>query len=320
MKSRFFALCCTGILSFAVPCDLSASTYSGTTGFSFLNLPVGARATAMGEAFGSVPNDVQGLAYNPACLATMAASQVSFQHLTYIEDVDQEAIFFGHAGRLEEFSWGLSANYLRVANITRTVATLQDSGDGFTEAGSFSTYDMAMGLSAAGPVTEALKAGATVKYIHESLTDASASAGAVDGGLVYRLDDAHSWNVATSVQNVGLASRFADAAVKLPLSLRAGLSGQPFAQWLLSTDYVKRIDTKGEVDMGAEVTPRRFFSLRQGYRYALTAPDLGALSNFSAGLGLRYKQTSIDYAFIPLGDLGVTHRISVNYRFKPKPD
>jgi len=307
-----------GLLSFVVVPLAFPADYSGTTGFSFLNLPVGARATAMGQAFTSVPNDVQGLVYNPANLATMAASQLSFQHLTYVEDVDQEAIAFGHAGRDEELSWGLSSDYLRVGNITRTVATAPSSGDGFTEAGTFSTYDMALGLSGAAPVTEDLKAGATVKFLHESLADASSSAGALDGGIVYRLNDEHSWNLGAAVQNVGFASKFADAAVKLPTALRAGISGQPFAQWLLSSDYVKRVDTKGELDIGGEVTPRRFISLRMGYRYAQTSPDLGGLSNFSAGLGLRFKQMSFDYAFIPLGDLGITHRISVNYRFKPR--
>ena len=133
-------ICLLGTATF-----LSAATNSGTAGFSFLNLPVGARATAMGQAFGSVPNDVQGLTYNPACLATLAASQLSFQHLTYIEDVDQEAIAFGHAGRQEGMSWGVSTNYLRVGDITRTVATAGGSGDGFTQVGTFSIYDMAMG-------------------------------------------------------------------------------------------------------------------------------------------------------------------------------
>jgi hypothetical protein len=83
---------------------------------------------------------------------------------------------------------------------------------------------------------------------------------------------------------------------------------------------VKRVDTKGELDVGAEVTPRRYISLRMGYRYAMTNPDQGGLSNFSAGLGLRFKQMSFDYAFIPMGDLGITHHISVNYRFKPPED
>jgi hypothetical protein len=80
---------------------------------------------------------------------------------------------------------------------------------------------------------------------------------------------------------------------------------------------VKREDTAGEFDVGAEVTPRRFFSLRLGYRYQLQRPDLGGLSDFSAGIGLRNKNMSIDYAFVPLGDLGQTHRISFNLRFKP---
>jgi len=297
---------------------LRADSYSGTTSFSFLNLPVGARATAMGEAFTSVPNDIQALNYNPACLATMTSSQMSFQHLSYVEDVTQEAIAFGHAGRDSEPSWGLSTNYLRVTNITRTVATLDPSGDGFTEVGSFSTYDLSFGASAAAPITEDLRAGATVKLLHESLADASSSAGALDLGVLYHLNEEHAWNVGASFENLGFASKFADASVKLPAAFRAGISGQPFSQWLLSSDYVKRIDTKGEFDVGIEVTPRPLFSMRLGYRYEMTNPDLGGLANFSAGVGLRLKPVSIDYAFIPLGDLGITHRISVNYRFKPK--
>ncbi len=336
MKSRFLVICYAAArrtagearrsLNLAAAClvfishSLPAADTSGTTAFSFLNLPVGARATALGQAFTSVPNDVQGLVYNPACLATMAASQLSFQHLSYVDNVNQEAASFGHAGRQEELSWGVMTNYLSVGDITRTVATQQTSGDGFTEAGTFSTYDMVLGLSAAGPVSEDLKAGGTVKFIHESLSDASSSAGALDAGVIYRLNDAHSWNLGASLLNVGFASKFADAAVKLPTTFRAGISGQPFSQWLMTSDYVKRIDTSGEFDVGAEVTPRRFFSLRVGYRYAITRPDLGGLSDFSAGVGLRYKRMSFDYAFIPLGDLGMTHRITVNYRFKPKAD
>ena len=105
-----------------------------------------------------------------------------------------------------------------------------------------------------------------------------------------------------------------------PATFRGGVSGQPFSQWLMSADYVKRQDTEGEIDVGAEVTPRRFLSMRVGYRYALTRPDLGGLSDFSAGFGLRFKQMSLDYAFIPLGDLGLTHHLSFNLRFRPKRD
>jgi hypothetical protein len=295
---------------------LWAASYSGTSSFAFLNIPVGARATAMGQAFTSVPNDIQGLSYNPACLATMVASQLSLQHLTYVEDTNQESIAYGKAGRQEAFSWGASMNYLRVASIPRTVATNLTTGDGYTQEGDFSTYDMALGVSGAAPVTEDLVAGATVKMLHESLADATSTGGAADLGLLYRSNEGRSWNFGASLLNLGLASKFADAAVNLPLTLRAGFSGQPFAQWLFSSDYVKRRDTKGELDVGIEVTPRRVFSMRFGYRYPFERPDLGSFSDFSLGCGIRPGMWSLDYAFVPLGDLGQTHRISLNFRFK----
>lgn len=296
---------------------LNAARSSGTSSFSFLNIPTGARAAAMGQAFASVPNDVQGLVYNPACLATMASSQASFEHLSYVEDVVQEGVALGHAGRDQTFSYGLTANYLRVAGIDRTVATALPTGDGFTDTGSFSTYDLALGGSLAGPfLMEGLSIGTTLKFLRESLADAASNGGALDAGVIYQGNVERSWNLGASVQNIGFASKFSEAAVRLPTAVRLGVSGQPFAQWLFSSDFVKRNDTAGEFDVGAEVTPKRFFSMRVGYRYALNSPDLQGLANFSAGFGLRWTQASLDYAFVPLGDLGITHRISLNFRFK----
>jgi hypothetical protein len=296
---------------------LRAAENSGTSSFSFLNIPTGARAASMGQAFTSIPNDVQGLVYNPASLATMAASQASFEHLSYVEGIVEEGIVAGHAGRDEGLSYGIQANYLHVGDITRTVASANT--DGYTEAGDFSTYGMALGASAAGPLfLEGLSAGTTLKFLRESLADASSNGAAMDFGVVYQGNVERSWNLGASLLNFGTASKFADAAVKLPTTLRIGASGQPFAQWLFSTDFVKRTDTAGEFDIGAEVTPKKFFSMRVGYRYAMNNPDLGGLSNFSAGLGLRWNKASIDYAFVPLGDLGLTHRLSLNFRFKSR--
>ncbi len=320
MRSRFRLACGVAACLAVVTPSLPADQTSGTSSFAFLNIPVGARSTAMGQAFTSVPNDVQGLPYNPAGLATMIASQISFQHLSYVEDTVQEAVLLGQAGRDKTLSWGLSANYLRVGQITRTVATGLDTGEGFSETGDLSTYDLSLGLSGAGPVADDLQVGGTVKFIRESLADASSNAGAVDAGIMYQLQDEHAWNLGASLLNLGFASRFSEASVKLPWTFRAGISGQPFAQWLLALDYVKRMDMEGEIDAGIEVNPRRFFSFRLGYRYAFSRPDLGGLSDFSAGVGLRQKQLSLDYAFIPLGDLGTTHRVTIGWRFKARLD
>jgi hypothetical protein len=304
------------LLLFTARTPAGAVSNSGTAGYSFLNIPVGARASAMGQAFTSVPNDIQGITYNPACLATMVASQATFQQLNYVEDVTQQELAFGHAGREQEFSWGAVANYLRVGGIDRTAATLSPSGDGFTEQGEFSTYDLMTEVSLAGQLMEGLSIGTSLKFLRESLADASSDAGALDLGVFYQGNEERTWNVGAALQNAGFAGKFADAAVKLPLTFRVGLSGQPFAQWLLAADYVQRVDTNGAFDVGAEVTPMKYLSLRIGYSYPLIRPDLGGLAEFSAGVGLRVGSTSLDYAFVPLGDLGLTHHVSLNFRFK----
>jgi len=313
---RFFALIAAFVTTAWVP--LFAGDYSGTAAFSFLNIPVGARAVAMGQAFTAVPNDVQGLAYNPSVLATLTASQASFQHLTYVEDISQQSLMYGNAGRRERWSWGLSANYLRVANIPRTVSTLSTAGDGYIENGDFSTYDMALGGTLAVPIGSDISVGSTVKLVRESLADASSTGGAVDFGVMYQSDENRNWNAGAAIQNLGFASKFADQSIQWPWTFRTGLSVQPFSQWVVSTDFVKRRDTKGEFAVGAEVRPRPVFALRVGYRYALQRPDLGGLSDFSAGVGLRHNTMSFDYAFVPLGDLGQTHRVSFNLRFKTR--
>lgn len=311
-----------GVLSIFFSIDTVAwgTGTSGTSSFAFLNLPVGARATAMGQAFTSIPNDVQGLAYNPASLATMVASQASVQHMNYVENITQESVAIGQGGHSEGFRWGGMVNYLRIGGIDRTVATQQPTGDGFTDAGQFSTYDMMLGAVLAGEIREGVAVGTTLKFLRESLADASSNGGAIDVGALYQGKSARIWNVGASIQHMGFATKFADAGVALPLTLRVGGSIQPFAQWLVATDFVKRNDTKGEFDIGAEVTPKKYFSLRMGYRYALTRRDLGGFSDLSAGLAFRWNTLSLDYAFVPLGDLGLTHRISLNFRFKTHPN
>ena len=50
----------------------------------------------------------------------MAASQASFEHLSYVSDVTEEGIVAGHAGRDQGLSYGLLTNYLHVGDIDRT--------------------------------------------------------------------------------------------------------------------------------------------------------------------------------------------------------
>ncbi|NTV53656.1 MAG: OmpA family protein, partial [Candidatus Firestonebacteria bacterium] len=51
-------------------------------------------------------------------------------------------------------------------------------------------------------------------------------------------------------------------------------------------------------------------AMRAGYR---TGFDASSAPGFSVGLGLVYSILGLDYAYMPFGDLGVTHRISMKF-------
>ena len=72
--------------------------------------------------------------------------------------------------------------------------------------------------------------------------------------------------------------------------------------------------SESRVGAGAEITTGNVLSLRLGYMIPLKETNLQSLSNLTAGLGLSYRNIGLDYAFLPLGDIGQVHRIQLTYR------
>ena len=69
-----------------VPVLLFAEGSIGTSGADFLELGVGSRPLAMGEAFTAEINDINSLYYNPAGLATLKYPVLSIFHHELILD------------------------------------------------------------------------------------------------------------------------------------------------------------------------------------------------------------------------------------------
>ena len=55
-------------------------------------------------------------------------------------------------------------------------------------------------------------------------------------------------------------------------------------------------------------------SIRAGYNMN-RASDLDALAGLSAGAGLDLRSFRLDYAWVPFGELGLTNRVSLGFRF-----
>src|SRR6185436_10170653 len=66
----------------------------------------------------------------------------------------------------------------------------------------------------------------------------------------------------------------------------------------------------GSLYMGAEYWALPYIALRTGY-----AATHNEGKGMRAGLGLKFRNISFDYAFSPYGDLGITHLYELTMRF-----
>jgi hypothetical protein len=117
--------------------------------------------------------------------------------------------------------------------------------------------------------------------------------------------------------NLGGKLKFDDASNPLPVTYRAGAAVRVSPAFLVTADAILRRDNKpvaaGGVEWNLPATSGWTFAVRGGYN-TRTAGDVGGLTGLSAGLGFGFKTMQIDYALVPLGDLGLTHRLSLSLR------
>jgi hypothetical protein len=68
------------------------------------------------------------------------------------------------------------------------------------------------------------------------------------------------------------------------------------------------------VELNRPFAPDFAAALRGGYR-TVGQEKLGGLSGLSAGAGITWRQFSLDFAWVPYGDLGETFRYSLLVKF-----
>jgi hypothetical protein len=321
---------------FAPACCLDASAAAGKVAAPYLQLPLSTRATGMGEAFTGVSDDDAALYYNPAGMSQMDSTLASFMHLQGFGGINYE--YLGLITSLENLgvdvwgSVGLSYELIGIDPIQRTQADISGNYDQAYADRNF-TYTAGgtlFGLSYAWQATKLFSLGATIKMINQKVDDAEGWGYAADLALFTKPEGIPGLGVGFVVENVGSSP---DATAPLPMSLRAGAGytfkhifsteERPVDKLLVSADLVfpiVPIDSPTRVNAGLEYS--RWFSgnqlaaLRLGYRFPT---DLGALASMTAGMGYAMEfpgtMISIDYAFVPYGDLGVSHRVSLTGNF-----
>lgn len=318
MKKSFFVAIMT-LLTFGLA---HAQSKVGTSAATFLGMPVGARALALGSAYVAVPNDVVSIYYNPGSMSYYNASQVKVSHTNWL--VDTKYDWAGVVINLDGSSAvGITITQLNYGEDIVTTETEQN-GTGET----WSAADLSIGFSYSRNLTDRFSIGGTAKYIQQKIWNSSASSFALDVGLIYNtgfnglkigmsianfgsdmrmdgkdlftqidLDDANSGNNGTIV------SRLKTDDYPLPLLFRAGVSMDAVqneeVRVTFAADALRPSDNAESINVGGEVAWREMFFVRGGKR-SLFMTD--AIENYSVGGGLRYELTavnavSIDYSY-----------------------
>ena len=153
-----------------------SSSDNGTTGAAVLNLPAGARAQGMGEAFTSIADDSTAVFWNPAGLNTLTKPTATFMHSIWFGDTSYEWVSV--AMPMGNDRVGIGVKYLNYGSIPQTDTT------GLTT-GTFNPADLVIEASYAAKLND-LSLGVTVKYASLSIVS-TASAFCIDAGVMQPL-------------------------------------------------------------------------------------------------------------------------------------
>ena len=283
-------------------------------GFDFLRIDLGSRALAMGGAFTAIESDLYGMRYNPASLYGVKDLSATCTYLNQISDIKTGFIGFNKT-LINKGQIGFSLSYINYGEMRK-----RDT-DG-NDLGSLYAGDILISSTYAASFFDYIKYGITLKYINSQIDNYSASALALDAGLLYTIPEKRV-NIGLSVQNVGKAvDYFNNNQEILPSLVRLGVS-QHLAHLPLLINFNLYRFFYSESDMflglywalGGEFTVTENLFFRWGYNSKGQEQKMGAanetFAGVSIGLGIVYGKYHFDYGLGSFGSMGNLNSLTV---------
>lgn len=278
---------------------------------AFLDAGVGARIMALGGAGTATADDATALYWNPAGLASLedGAGSASFSHAELA--VGQRHDYLGAARAVEGLgAAGLALTYQSYGDLEGRDSTGRRTAD-------FGASDAVLALGFARKEDEG-QAGMTVKLIRSHIAEAEATTTAVDLGVMKSAEaGGGKTRAGLALRNLGPGLKYENKREPLPFSTNLGLAWSR-GPVTLAVDYRYFARRGGhEAGGGVEFQPVRGFSGRVGYMTQAPGGGEGvnAVKGLTMGAGFDMGRARVDYAAVPGGELGLTHRVDLGVRF-----
>jgi len=188
-------------------------TRIGTRGAAFLELPVGARAQALGGSGAAIIRGVEAMAWNVAAIAETRDFSVGWSYSELFDDLDITHQFAGVILPIgATSSLGVSVIALNSGDIVRTTERFPEGGDPqFGTTFDFSGFAASVGWGL--QITDRLDAGVAGKIVQEGIDNANANWLGLDIGALFRTGLLGA-TLGFTIQNIGGEATFEGSAVE----------------------------------------------------------------------------------------------------------
>lgn len=319
---------------------LLAQSKVGTTAVPFLGISPGPRAFAMGSAFVAMAEDPLSLYYNPGAMARTQHSRFLASHTQWLLETG-----YSWVGALLRLNYanvvGISLTYLNYGE--EEVSTVWEP-EGTGER--WGASDLAVGLSYCRNLTDRFSIGGTAKYIQQRIWNESASAFALDIGLLF-VTPLQDIRLGMSISNFGTDMRMDGrdlikkidldpesqghneaivAKLKtdnwpLPLFFRVGIAKElwqsKFSRLTMAIDALRPSDNTETLQIGTEMAFYEKIYIRAGYK-SLFRKDSEEGLTYGFGLHIPIRGThgwTVDYTIADYGILQNVHSASIGVTF-----
>lgn len=298
-----------GAAVWASPAASPAQTEFSSGAAATLNplqvLGQGARPLAMGSAFTAVKGDLMAALFNPAGQAYLRGAKASAHHHAWLGGINQDSLAAVVAGRA--LSVGLYGDLVNYGAV-----------DGFdelgNETGTFTPMDFTLGLALARQFDNGLALGVTGRGTQQSLKESGQLVSSGDLGLMWAAPgQPFALGLAYASLGPSVSGKAVTSALRLGFSYDLAVTPRSGVLFALAGSGLN--NGASVIQAGVEGAINRAFFLRMGYQFSFLDSQTGGLTGLTSGLGARIGALVLDYAYLPYGRIGNSHRVSVSFQF-----
>lgn len=266
-----------------VPALLSGAQNNNT--YEFLNIPVSARAAALGgQNITIIENDFTMASQNPALLPCVSQRNISLSYMHYMKGVNIAAASYSSFIN-ERLGWAVNAEYMGYGKMTR--ADMYGN-----QLGEFTAKDMAMSATFSYEFNDYWSGGVTGKFLYSGYDTYSSLGIGFDFGLNYYKEQTD-FSFSIVARNLGAQLKHYTGGTKekLPANLLIGISKRlAHAPLRLSVTMQELQNWRNSVINEANGTEQKFFNkLINKFVFGI---DFIPTKNLYVGLGYNCKIAS----------------------------